>query len=107
MKIIPIISIENKVLWVPVIDWAIFLTLIVLIEFPKSLAPFIFGWRFGNQSLYIAAGIFFVFELLKYNLEKKEQNLFMVLFQNARIPNVIIGSFWKRVFLGVKGEIKS
>jgi hypothetical protein len=107
MKIIPIINIEDKLLWIPKIDWVVFLLGVVIVEFFKSLAPFIFGWKFGDQTLYGAFGLFIVFEIMKHNLEKKEQNLFIVLFHNARIPNIIIGSFWRKTFLGVKGEIKS
>jgi hypothetical protein len=102
MKVIPIINIEEKILWIPKIDWFCFVLIVAVDGLLDSLIHF----KSQTAITYLLIGAFLGFEALKSSMERKEQNLFLVLFHNSRIPNVTIGTFSKKIFLGVKGEIK-
>lgn len=89
--VIPMIKIEDKWLGIEKFDWALFvgveafITLLQNIFLPKSLLL-----------LLLALVVFVAFEWVKHSLEKKEQSLFHVLAQAARIPNSVIGVFYRK-----------
>lgn len=100
MKLIPITNLEDKILGIPKPDFAALLMILVLVGFGRAIVSF------SPIVDFLVIVLFIIYSLVKRNLEKKEQNLFSVLWNNSRIPSSIAGVFRLKRFLGVHKDVK-
>jgi hypothetical protein len=99
MKVIPIISIEDKILGIPKPDFIILLVVEVFTGIIKE--------GFDTSSLFpefVVLIVFLVYLNFKKSLEKKEQALFSVLWVNSRISNMLIGRFKQQRLMGISKD---